>query len=473
MFPVENVYSNSSPNESGSVSKSSSYGNIVITTWADDRNAAFSFSFDDGFISQYENVREILNQFDFKGTFYLLPPFLTDSLPGIWRYGTWPMFEEMSYEGHELGSHTLNHDSLTQIPLGDTLTPGTIHYEMYHSKKMINEKVTSNKCITFAYPYAVHNGLVDSLASIYYESARAIGDYPNSYKIFGKDWYTLSSYQIEFSMPRNSPDDDLDELNAFIDWINNSIANGEWGIHLAHEVVPFSELNALLGEGAYEPISNEWLSSLCNWLDTRSSNYEIWVETIANITKYVKERENFYFNIISQTSEEIEIEVGDNLIDEIYDYPLSAYITVPPDWDFVLLEQGGRTDVLESFIMDTSTVVMGEFVPDGGIVKISRFDPNYITENESTQPEDFVLFQNYPNPFNPSTGIRYSLGKPQFVSLKVFDILGNEIATLVNEEKLAGEYRVDFDASSLTSGMYIYTLHTLDKHISKKMLLIK
>jgi len=116
---------------------------------------------------------------------------------------------------------------------------------------------------------------------------------------------------------------------------------------------------------------------------------------------------------------------------------------------------------------------MGEFVPDGGIVKISRFDPNYITENESTQPEDFVLFQNYPNPFNPSTGIRYSLGKPQFVSLKVFDILGNEIATLVNEEKLAGEYRVDFDASSLTSGMYIYTLHTLDKHISKKMLLIK
>ncbi|MBT8387925.1 MAG: T9SS type A sorting domain-containing protein [Ignavibacteria bacterium] len=344
---------------------------------------------------------------------------------------------------------------------------------MYHSREMINERVPNQKCITFAYPYAVHNNLVDSIASIYYESARTIGDYQNPTVINGNEWYSLSSYQVEFNLPRNSPDDDLDELNAFIDWINNSILEGEWGIHLAHEVVPFSEINALLDSGSYHPISNEWLTSLGSWLDTKSSNKEIWIETIANITKYVKERENFYFNIISQNNEVIEIEVSDNLIDEIYDYPLTAYITVPPHWNFILLEQGSKTDVLESFIMDTSTVVMGKVIPDGGNVRISKFIPNSVTENESTQPEDFVLFQNYPNPFNPSTGIRYSLGKPQFVSLKVFDILGNEIATLVNEEKLAGEYRVDFDASSLTSGMYIYTLHTLDKHISKKMLLIK
>jgi len=198
------------------------------------------------------------------------------------------MFEEMSYEEHELGSHTLNHDSLTLLPIGDTLTPGTVHFEMYHAKRMINERVPNQKCITFAYPYAVNNGLVDSIASVYYESARIVGEYPNPSEINGNDWYNLSSYQVEFSMPKNSPDDDLDELFAFIDWINSSIGNNEWGIHLAHEVVPFSELNDLLGEGAYEPISNEWLTSLCSWLDTKSSNKEIWVETIANITKYNK-----------------------------------------------------------------------------------------------------------------------------------------------------------------------------------------
>jgi hypothetical protein len=300
-----------------------------------------------------------------------------------------------------------------------------------------------------------------------------VGVLPNPSEINGKDWYDLSSYQIEFNLPRNSPDDDLDELNAFVDWINNSISEGEWGIHLAHEVVPFSELNALLIEGAYHPISNEWLTSLCSWLDTKSSNNEIWIETIANITKYVKERQSFYFNIISQNNTEIEIQVGDNVIDEIYDYPLTAHITVPPDWDFVLLEQGSRTDVLDSFIMDTSTVVMGKVIPDGGNVKISKFIPNSVTENEYTQPEDFVLFQNYPNPFNPNTGIRYSLGKPQFVSLKVFDILGNEIATLVNEEKRSGSYTVQFNAEGLSSGIYIYTLQSGSNFTSKKMILLK
>ena len=473
MFPVENLYSISSGNENDSHSINNSFGNITVTTWADDRNAAFSFSFDDGFISQYVNVRGILNQFNFRGTFYILPPFLTDSLPGIWRYGTWQMFEEMSYDGHELGSHTLNHDSLTQIPIGDTLTPGTIHFELYHSKKMINERVPEQKCITFAYPYAVHNNLVDSIASLYYESARAIGDFPNPPEINGNDWFDLSSYQVEFSMPRNSPDDDLDELNSFIDWIDNSITNGEWGIHLAHEVVPFSELNSLINEGAYHPISNEWLTSLCDWINSKSNNKEIWVETVANVTKYVKERESFYFNIISQNNELIEIEVGDNLIDEIFNYPLTSYITVPPEWDFVILEQGSRTDVLESFLIDTSTVVMGKIIPDGGVLKVSKYYPSYISENNNSQPEEFELFQNYPNPFNLLTNIGFNVSEFGFVSLKVFDVLGNEIANLINEEKAAGKYSVRFDASSLPSGIYIYTLQAGSIYQTKKMILLK
>ncbi|NNG26226.1 MAG: T9SS type A sorting domain-containing protein [Ignavibacteriaceae bacterium] len=123
--------------------------------------------------------------------------------------------------------------------------------------------------------------------------------------------------------------------------------------------------------------------------------------------------------------------------------------------------------------MDTSTVVMGEFIPDGGIVKISRFDLNYITENESEQPDEFVLFQNYPNPFNPSTSIQYSVRNRQFVSLKVYDVLGNEIVTLVNEEKHAGSYTIHFNSEELSSGIYIYTLQSGSNFTSMKMILIK
>ena len=88
-------------------------------------------------------------------------------------------------------------------------------------------------------------------------------------------------------------------------------------------------------------------------------------------------------------------------------------------------------------------------------------------------PTEFSLSQNYPNPFNPSTSIKYSVPSNEYVSLKIYDVLGKEVATLVNQEMNAGIYEVQFDASQFTSGVYIYRLITEDLSISKKMILIK
>lgn len=87
----------------------------------------------------------------------------------------------------------------------------------------------------------------------------------------------------------------------------------------------------------------------------------------------------------------------------------------------------------------------------------------------------FWLKQNYPNPFNPSTIIQYATGSRQFVTIKVYDVLGNEVAILVNEEKLAGEYEVEFDAGkyNLSSGTYIYSLEVNNVLLSKKLTYIK
>jgi hypothetical protein len=75
-----------------------------------------------------------------------------------------------------------------------------------------------------------------------------------------------------------------------------------------------------------------------------------------------------------------------------------------------------------------------------------------------TQPLTFNLEQNYPNPFNPSTSIQYAIGSRQFVTLKLYNVLGQEIETLVNEEKTTGIYEVKFTAKDLTSGVYFYKL---------------
>ncbi len=105
--------------------------------------------------------------------------------------------------------------------------------------------------------------------------------------------------------------------------------------------------------------------------------------------------------------------------------------------------------------------------------------PTNVESSESIVSE-FYLEQNYPNPFNPSTKIKYTIPsvtlsrvEGSLVTLKVYDILGNEVTTLVNEEKSAGTYEVDFDAAGLSSGIYFYKLVTENFSETKKMLLLR
>ena len=101
-----------------------------------------------------------------------------------------------------------------------------------------------------------------------------------------------------------------------------------------------------------------------------------------------------------------------------------------------------------------------------------------VEEIADVVPTKFILHQNYPNPFNPTTNIKYQIPELRFITLKIYDILGNEVATLVNEEKPVGEYEVDFNVGtsrelSLPSGVYFYQLKTNNFIQTKKMLLLK
>lgn len=91
----------------------------------------------------------------------------------------------------------------------------------------------------------------------------------------------------------------------------------------------------------------------------------------------------------------------------------------------------------------------------------------------SSSPMEFYLFQNYPQPFNPGTTIKYQIPKECYVTLKVFDILGNEVSTLVDEMQLAGNYEVQFSATSLSSGIYFYRLTAAEFSDVKKMTLLE
>jgi hypothetical protein len=108
----------------------------------------------------------------------------------------------------------------------------------------------------------------------------------------------------------------------------------------------------------------------------------------------------------------------------------------------------------------------------GTIVKLTGI-PVGISNNQNGIPDAYMLQQNYPNPFNPTTNISFSIPKAGNVELKVFDILGREAATMVNEFRPAGNYSVEFNASELSSGVYYYTIRTGEFTQTKKMVLIK
>jgi GH25 family lysozyme M1 (1,4-beta-N-acetylmuramidase) len=88
-------------------------------------------------------------------------------------------------------------------------------------------------------------------------------------------------------------------------------------------------------------------------------------------------------------------------------------------------------------------------------------------------PNAFLLYQNYPNPFNPTTTINFSIPKSSYVTLKVYDVLGREVTTLVNENKPSGNYSIKFDGSKLTSGVYFYRMESGSFSQTKKLLLLK
>jgi hypothetical protein len=118
-------------------------------------------------------------------------------------------------------------------------------------------------------------------------------------------------------------------------------------------------------------------------------------------------------------------------------------------------------------------IIAAGIIPEGNILYKGKGQPNLDIDFGFGVPDAYELAQNYPNPFNPTTTIKYSITKQSHVSLKVYNILGHEVNTLVNNQQSAGSYTFKFDGSNLSSGVYFYQIHTQEFVETKRMLLVK
>jgi len=151
------------------------------------------------------------------------------------------------------------------------------------------------------------------------------------------------------------------------------------------------------------------------------------------------------------------------------------------EYEFVYSHNNNPTydeEPMDMYIVDEDNFVVsarGAGLAEAYNILLLRYGSNFTSIEDKLDPQvtSYCLEQNFPNPFNPSTSIQFAINGIQFVTLKVYDVLGKEIATLVNEEKPVGNYEAVFNASHLASGIYYYQLRTGDFIQTKKMVLIK
>lgn len=149
----------------------------------------------------------------------------------------------------------------------------------------------------------------------------------------------------------------------------------------------------------------------------------------------------------------------------------SFYLSTDNGTTWVQKSEGLNNNIFIRLLIANSYVFAGTF---GQSVWRRPLSEVIGIKNISTEiPSTYSLEQNYPNPFNPSTNIKFELPKSNYVTLKIYDALGREIATLVNEQLKAGKYEVDFDGSNYASGVYYYKLMAVDFVEMRKMILVK
>jgi hypothetical protein len=132
---------------------------------------------------------------------------------------------------------------------------------------------------------------------------------------------------------------------------------------------------------------------------------------------------------------------------------------------------------------DSVGIIEGQMTNETATFKVPSFNTDLLflltlnmntgMKKEEIVPREFLLDQNFPNPFNPTTMINYSVPKTSFVTIKVYDVLGRDVTTLVNDNKPAGNYSIEFNAIKLVSGIYFYRMRAGDFIQTKKLILLK
>ncbi|MFH1196954.1 MAG: polysaccharide deacetylase family protein [bacterium] len=407
-----------------------------VSVWPGFRSAAISFTFDDNTSNQLLVAIPLFDEFDYKATLFTV----TNWSPN------WNGLKQAAANGHEVASHTVTHPYLNQITEEQQTT------EQMDSYNAINTNIPNQSGQTFAYPYCVIGN--KEITKQYYFGARGCQGFVEQKT--PTDIMNISSIIC-------GSEGSVKTVDNFKYYSDQAVTKNGLCVYLLHGVD---------NDGGWSSTESPVIRGHLEYLKANENKF--WVETFGNIIRYIKERNSATVIETSVTENLITIMVTDTLDNAIFNYPVTIRRPLPDDWLGCDVAQNGSAVTAKFIDINSIRYVMFDAVPDAGEIQLVKNNTVGVNDNDWIRnPASFALEQNYPNPFNPSTVISYQLSVFSKVQLEVYDLLGREVATLVNEYKPAGTYEIEFDGSKLISGVYFYQLCAGDIIATRKLMLMK
>jgi peptidoglycan/xylan/chitin deacetylase (PgdA/CDA1 family) len=302
-----------------------------VAYWSGNHTAAVSLTFDDSLPSQLSLVIPALNSYGMKGTFYVV----TDSVDSDNSWSSWAAAAAM---GHEIGSHTLDHPDLT------TLSSSQLQAELQQSKAIIEAQIPTQKCLTIAYPFGSENATVEAASQKVYMASRGI------------QWeINYPPYQFNNLSARG--DDPGSTLSGMKDSLDKAVSWGEWMVSFMH---------SMNGDG-YGGWDMSMLTAYLDYIKTK----DVWVATLADVIRYIRERSAASISIVSSSSSQIVLNLTHNLDNTIYNVPLTLRSEVPSAWTSVNVVQGSTSATIASVVESGTRVVYYSATPNGGQITLS------------------------------------------------------------------------------------------------------
>ena len=305
-----------------------------VAGWYGFRDAAITYTFDDGCSNQFTKAIPMLNEFGFGGTFFTVTNWTSN----------WTALQNAASQGHEVASHTVSHPDLS------TLDNSQQNTELENSADIVYLHIEGMQGMTIAYPFCVPGN--DSITALFYFAARGCQGFIESST--PADFLNISSIICGNQGAVNS-------VTAFQQKADAASNSSGWCVYLIHGID---------GDGGYSPLSSDTLRRSLEYLDSNTETF--WVGTFGNVVRYIRERNCLAVHETGQIEDTIRVEVADTLDKAVYDQPVTIRRPLPQEWEYAVGLQNEmeiNTTIVE---VNSENYIQFDAVPDDGEILLIK-----------------------------------------------------------------------------------------------------